>query len=82
MVLLITVAESHPVKVKELVNIINSFPGNVGQNITEKLLVFVTHKSGALKNVQPLHTAKNLLYTSSIPDAVAGFEQYVYRHKI
>lgn len=58
-VLQITVAESHPVKVKELVNIINSFPGNVGQNITEKLLVFVTHKSGALKNVQPLRTAKN-----------------------
>ena len=77
----ITVGKSQPVKVNGLLNILRAFPKDVTDKITQKLLVFVIPKHGALNAEQTLHTQKGK-ESVVMPDIVRGFQQYVYRHEI
>ena len=76
----ITVGESHPVKNNGLQKIVQAFPKDVRDKITDKFLVFVIPAYGVLDKVQKIVTQKgeNII----LPDISNRFQQYVYKHTI
>lgn len=80
-VLQITVGESHPVKANELNEILRSFPENLRNKITRRVLLFVTPSYGPLIKKQTLQTQKNEP-SVLLPGDVQSFEQFVYCHLI
>ena len=76
----ITVGESHPVKNNGLQKIVQAFPKDVREKITDKFLVFVIPAYGVLDKVQKIVTQKgeNII----LPDISNRFQQYVYKHTI
>jgi hypothetical protein len=77
----ITVAESHPVKARGLLDIFFAFPEDIRSKITRKVIIFVTPNHGKLYKVQRLTTMKGET-SLRIPGLASDFLQFAYRHKL
>ena len=75
----ITVAKFHNVKISGIVDIISAFPEDVRNNIKDKALVFVIPHNGEL-NKEQKYATKNNKVAIRIPQPVMEFKQYVYQH--
>jgi hypothetical protein len=72
----ITVAESHPIKVKGLSDIVSAYPEDIQNKITKKALVFLTANHGKLKSVQQYTTKRGGAYNGNLPKEIKGIRQY------
>eukprot|EP00349_Pseudokeronopsis_sp_Brazil_P005188 CAMPEP_0202968314 /NCGR_PEP_ID=MMETSP1396-20130829/13571_1 /ASSEMBLY_ACC=CAM_ASM_000872 /TAXON_ID= /ORGANISM="Pseudokeronopsis sp., Strain Brazil" /LENGTH=299 /DNA_ID=CAMNT_0049694489 /DNA_START=464 /DNA_END=1360 /DNA_ORIENTATION=- len=75
LVLQMTVASTHPVKVNGLKEIVLAYSLEVQYALTRKLIVFVIPQNGELRTLQPLHTQTGKV-AEVIPAQVEGFEQF------
>ena len=83
-VLQFTVAEeSHPMKINDLVNIVNGFPEPVRKNINRLKIVFIAPAKGQyLSKNQELTTLKVKQYPAEmIPDIVNDSQQFLYKRR-
>ena len=76
-ILQITVAEKHDVKINGLKEIIAAYPDEIATNIIEKSLVFVTPKYGKLNSFQKYVNRGGESPKRNIPKDIAEFKQYV-----
>ena len=82
-VLQITVAESHPVKVNGLNTIVSAYQEEIVANIDQKVLLFVTYLNGQFRAVQSLTTQQGgAMADASIPVNVREFQQYVCNYRL
>ena len=82
-IFLTTVTEKHPIKTKNLQDIIKSFPEAIQSKIKTKLFVFITPLDGKLKCAQPYLTTDNVVIKNEELSALlSGFIQCVYRRSI
>jgi predicted Rdx family selenoprotein len=81
-VLQITIAERHPVKVNGLKVIVNAYSEQMKANITRKIILFVIPVDGELRTCQPLHTQNNrFVEDAKLPPEAKNFEQWAY-HRV
>ena len=78
----ITVAESHPIKVKGLSDILSAYPDEIRKKITKKALVFLTAKYGKLNSFQQYTTARGDAYKAELPKEIEEFRQYVTEYNM
>jgi predicted phosphatase len=81
-VLQITVAESHPIKVKGLQDILSAYPDEIRKKITKKELVFVTTNFGKLKSLQRYVGVNGKAYQVPLPTEIKEFRQSVAEYNI
>ena len=81
-VLQITVAESHPIKVKGLQDILSAYPDEIRKKITKKELVFVTTNFRKMKSLQRYVGANGKAYQSPLPTEIKEFRQSVAEYNI
>ena len=79
-ILQITVAEKHAVKINGLQKIIAAYPDEIATNIIEKALVFVTPKCGKLNSFQSYVNRDGKSPKQNIPKDIAEFKQYVVEY--
>ena len=79
-ILQITVAEKHSVKIKGLQNIIAAYSEEIQANIIEKLLVFVTPHHGKLNSCQAYVNRDGKTPKKVISPHVSEFKQYVTKY--
>ena len=77
----ITVAKSHPIKVKGLSDIVSAYPEDIQNKITKKALVFLTTNRGKLKSVQQYTTEGGGAYKGNLPKEVEDIRQYKAEYK-
>ena len=81
-VLQITVAESHPIKVKGLQDILSAYPDEIRKKITKKELVFVTTNYRKLKSLQRYVSVNGKAYQGPLPTDIKEFRQSVAEYNI
>ena len=79
MVSQMTVAENHPINANGLTQIYYAFSETIRQQITRKIIIFVTPVGGKLYTTQPIRTTSTIKNCHS---AAENFEQWVCRHRV
>ena len=82
-VIQVTTAHKHPVKVNGLKTIVSAFPEELRKLIKRKVILFVTPIDGHITTMQPLHSKENkVIKAMNIPKEAKDFEQWLYRHSV
>ena len=81
-ILQITVAKKHIIKINGLQHIMAAYPEEIRTNMVEKVFVFITPKNGNLNSFQSYVNRDGKTPKMNIPQDISEFKQYVMKYEL